>query len=265
MDLTTIREIRQPRRREELVFGPTVGILGGGSWLYSEPQLHLETLIDLTAFGWAPIEVTDIGIRVAATCTLAELTASPAEPTWLSHHLLDQCSEALLGSFKVHNVATVGGNICLALPAGPMTSLMCALDAVATIWMPDGDDRLLPVSELVTGVQQNALRPGEVLRAVEIPIASMRSASGFRRIALSPVGRTGTLVIARREQHQFVVTVTGGTERPVQLRFADVPTADELATDVAAIDCWYDDLHGAPDWRRAMSVLFAEQLRRELT
>jgi hypothetical protein len=33
---------------------------------------------------------------------------------------------------------------------------------------------------------------------------------------------------------------------------------------VYTIDCWYDDAHGSPDWRRAMSVRFAEQLRQEL-
>ena len=72
-------------------------------------------------------------------------------------------------------------------------------------------------------------------------------------------------MIARREPTEFVVTISGGTERPVQVRYAGIPTADELDMDVGAIDCWYDDLHGAPDWRRAMSIRFAEQLRKELS
>lgn len=264
MDLTTITAIRTPTSRDEIEVRAGVGILGGGSWLYSEPQNHLTSLIDLTALRWSPVERTNTGLRIAATCTLTELAAIPSESGWLSHHLIEECCEALLGSFKVQNMATVGGNICLGLPAGPMTSLLSALDAVGTIWMSDGGDRLIPISELVIGVQQSALRPDEILRSIDIPETSLRAASGFRRIALSPVGRTGTLVIARREPHQFVVTVTGGTERPMQLRYAGVPTADELALDVGAIDCWYDDLHGAPDWRRAMSILFAEQLREEL-
>jgi hypothetical protein len=61
------------------------------------------------------------------------------------------------------------------------------------------------------------------------------------------------------------VTVTGGVTRPRQFRFASLPTADALATAIDTIDDWYDDAHGTPDWRRAMSLRFAEQIREELT
>ncbi|MCU1514222.1 MAG: FAD-binding molybdopterin dehydrogenase, partial [Microbacteriaceae bacterium] len=94
---------------------------------------------------------------------------------------------------------------------------------------------------------------------------SLESRTGFRRIALSPLGRSGTLVIARLGPDGFVVTITAGTPRPYQLRFADIPSAAELADAVHAIGDWYDDPHGAPDWREAMSALFAEQLRQELS
>ena len=76
-----------------------------------------------------------------------------------------QCADALLGSFKVHNVATVGGNICLSLPAGPMISLAAALDGTATIWAGDGARRQVPVADFVTGERANVLRPGDLLPA----------------------------------------------------------------------------------------------------
>jgi hypothetical protein len=44
--------------------------------------------------------------------------------------------------------------------------------------------------------------------------------------------------------------------------FDAVPAADELAAAVESCD-WHDDAHGAPDWRRAMTLRFAEELRRE--
>ena len=79
------------------------------------------------------------------------------------------------------------------------------------------------------------------------------------------MGRTGTLVIGRVDATgQTVFTVTGGTTRPRQLRFDEAPTAAAVASGVDSIDDWYDDPHGAPDWRRAMSLLFAEQIRQEL-
>ena len=84
-------------------------------------------------------------------------------------HSARQCCDALLGSFKVQNVATVGGNICLSLPAGPMTSLTAALDGVAAIARPDGGIRRVPVADLVTGDGANALAPGELLTHVDLP------------------------------------------------------------------------------------------------
>ncbi|MCU1413720.1 MAG: hypothetical protein JWN80_1060, partial [Microbacteriaceae bacterium] len=44
-----------------------------------------------------------------------------------------------------------------------------------------------------------------------------------------------------------------------------MPSERELAASVAGIDCWYDDAHGAADWRAAMSLRFALELREELS
>ncbi len=116
----------------------------------------------------------------------------------------------------------------------------------------------------MTGVRQNILRPGEVLRAIELPLASLHR-TAFRRIALSPLGRTGTLVTGRTDATgATVLSVTGGTTRPHRLAFDAPPTAAQVAASVDSIDDWYLDAHGSPDWRRAMSLAFAEEIRAEL-
>jgi hypothetical protein len=48
------------------------------------------------------------------------------------------------------------------------------------------------------------------------------------------------------------------------LRFESLPASAALAEAVDSIEDWYDDAHGKPDWRRAMSLRFAEQIRGEL-
>ena len=262
MDLITVREVRVPSTRAELTFVPGERPLGGGTWLFSERQDALTGLVDLTGLGWPAVTETDAGLSIAATCTIAELSR-------LSHPggspLFWQCANSLLASFKIWNVATVGGNICLALPAGSMTSLAAALDADAVIWTTNGGERRTPVASFVTDVQQNVLAPGEVLRSIDIPRKALASRTGFRRIALSPLGRTGTLVIAKLDPGgETVITVTGGTRHPAQLRFDELPSARALEQAVLGIDDWYSDAHGSPDWRRAMSALFAEELRIEL-
>jgi len=265
MDLIGVQTTRVPRTRDELSFRPGEVPLGGGTWLYSEPQADVTGLVDLTGLGWAPIISNPSSVLISGTCTFAELSRLPAAPGWTAHPLFWQCCTALLGSVTVWTAATVGGNICLALPAGPMTSLAAALDAEALIWTPAGGERRVPVAELVTGVQTCDLAPGEVLRSIDIPVTSLTARTGFRRIALSPIGRSGTLVIGRVDASgEVTITVTAGTRRPRQLRFDELPTARALEGAVLEIDDWYDDPHGAPDWRRAMSVLYAEELRVEL-
>jgi hypothetical protein len=259
MNLIEVREIRVAHTRDDVVFGPGEKPLGGGTWLFSEPQPGLIGLVDLTRLGWEDVTRTDTALTISATCPIAVLRELP------DSSLFTQCADSLLASWKIQHIATVGGNICTALPAGSMTSLAAALDATALVWCPDGTDRRMPVAALVTGVQRTALASGEVLRAVEIPITSLAARTAFRRISLSPLGRTGTLVIGRVDPSgEAVFTISGGTSVPHQLRFDELPSAAALTAAVDSIDDWYDDAHGKPDWRHAMSLRFAHEIREDL-
>jgi CO/xanthine dehydrogenase FAD-binding subunit len=201
------------------------------------------------------------GVSVAATCTLAQLRDS-AELFGSAASLVPALVDALLGSWKIHRVATVGGNICLALPAGPMTSLAVGLGGTAVVWTPDGGFRHLPVADLVTGVRQVSLAPGEVLRSVDFPPPAEWSA--HRRVSLAPLGRSAALVVARIDgDGGFFLTVTASTPSPRVLPFPGIPSANDLAAEVGRITDWYDDAHGAADWRRAMTLRLAEELRAE--
>jgi hypothetical protein len=276
MDLIDVREIRVAHSRGDLHFAPGDRPLGGGTWLFSEPQPGTTGLVDLTGLGWEPVLETDATLTLAATCTVA--TVAALTPESLRTDPLDggraagtndpralfwQCANSLLASFKIWNVATIGGNIAVALPAGPMTSLAVALDAQIVIWSAT-EERRVAAADFVTGVRTTVLAPGEVLRAIEIPRRTLAGRSAFRRVALSPLGRTGTLVTATVAD-DVCFAVTGGTTHPMTVRFDRMPSAVELHEAVDSIDCWYDDPHGAPDWRRAMSLRFAEQLRQELS
>jgi CO/xanthine dehydrogenase FAD-binding subunit len=269
VDLNQISEIAIPRDRTGLAgWRRGDAWLAGGTWLFSEPQPDLRRLVDLTALDWPPLTIGAEGLRIAATCTIARLNAAVLPTEWAAARLVPQCCRSLLGSFKIWNMATVGGNICMALPAGPMTSLTAALDGVATIWAPNGGERLLPITDLVLGPRQTALRPGEVVRQIDISAEAMRRRTAFRRISLNPVGRSGALVIGTLAAGgAFTLTVTAATRRPVQLRFDTLPEAAALATELAQAlpdALYYDDIHGRPDWRRAMTEDFAEQIRLEL-
>ncbi|ACA19122.1 molybdopterin dehydrogenase FAD-binding [Methylobacterium sp. 4-46] len=269
MDLNTITAHLTPRGREDLAaWRPGDAWLAGGTWLFSEPQPGVTRLIDLARLGWPPLEIDAEGMRIGATCTIARLDRAECPAAWIAAPLIGQCCRALLGSFKIWTMATVGGNLCMALPAGPMIALTAALDGTCLIWQRDGGERRLPVTEFVRGPQETALQPGEVLRRIDLPAEALRRRAAFRRISLSPNGRSGALLIGTRDAAgALALTVTASTRRPVRIAFPALPAAGALAAalaDAIPPGLTHDDVHGAPEWRRQVTLLLAEEIRQEL-
>jgi len=265
MDLSAVTEVR--RELSLPAWRPGDAWLAGGTWLFSEPQPEVTRLIDLTALGWPALTVRADGLEIAATCTIAELAALEYPPQWLGAALFRACCEAFLASFKIWNVATVGGNLCTALPAGPMIALAVALDGVATVWAADGGTRSLAVRDLVTGPGRTSLAPGELLRSVHLPAAALRSPVAVRQASLRPLGRSAALLVGRQEPGRLVLTVTASTARPVVLELPARPDAAQLVGAVhEAIppELYHDDVHGDPDWRQHLTLTLAEQIRVEL-
>src|ERR1700753_412890 len=230
MDLTTIKEVVHPQKREQLpVWTAGDAWLAGGTWLFSEPQAHLTRLIDLTDLKWPALAISETGLTIAATCTVAQLDAFACPPEWLAAPLINQCCRAFLASFKIWKTATVGGNLCMSLPAGPMISLTAALDGVCTVWRRDGEEDRIAVTDFVTGNQRNRLEPGDLLRQIELPLAALQRRTSYRQISLAPVGRSAALLIGSLGgDGAFALTVTASTKRPIQLRFGQLPPAGEL-------------------------------------
>jgi len=213
--------------------------------------------------------VTEQGLRIAATCKIAELDGMAFPASWTASPLVNQCCRSFLASFKIWNLATVGGNLCMALPAGPMISLTAALDGVCTIWAPDGYERHVAVTDFVLAPQRSALQPGELLRAIDLPIAALRRRTAFRQISLSPLGRSGALLIGTRspDDGSVALTVTASTPRPIRLAFARMPSPTALRDALEAAiprEFYYNDVHGTPPWRRQVTLRFAEDIRIEL-
>jgi CO/xanthine dehydrogenase FAD-binding subunit len=269
MDLNTIIEVAHPQTRAQLpVWTAGDAWLAGGTWLFSEPQSDLKRLIDLTDLKWPALTIGETELSIAATCTVAQLDAFACPPEWLAAPLIDQCCRAYLASFKIWKTATVGGNLCMSLPAGPMISLTSALDGVCTIWKADGSEQKLRVTDFVIGDGRNVLAPGELLRQIDIPLAALKRRSAFRQISLTPVGRSAALLTGSIDSGGgLTLTVTASTKRPVQLSFAKSPQARELHEAILhhiPDALYHDDLHGKPPWRKHMTLRLAEEIRLEL-
>lgn len=268
MNLNTITEVKRPSSVSDIRgWRDGYAWLAGGTWLFSTPQVHTDTLIDLQSLGWPALQVSADGLDIAATCTLADLTSFEAPAEWTAAPLFRMCCESLLASFKVWNAATVGGNICMSLPAGSMISLTASLEGVYTLWPRGADPRTVAAVDFVTGNHKNVLRRGELLRSIHLPAKVLSKRFAFRRASLTHLGRSAIIVIGTRGADDLVLTVTAATARPMQLRFDRVPGEQALraALDATIRDVdYFDDVHGSAAYKRHLTYYFAEQIRAEL-
>jgi CO/xanthine dehydrogenase FAD-binding subunit len=270
VNLNTIKEVMQPQSADEIVkWQDSYAWLAGGTWLFSTPQIATDTLIDLRSLKWPSLEVSETGLDIAATCTIAELYHFKAPADWIAAPLFQLCSRSFLASFKIWNAATVGGNICMSLPAGPMVTLTTALEARYTLLPRDGAPREVAAIDFVTGNHANVLKLGELLRNIHIPARALHKRFASHRSSLTHLGRSAVFLIGTRsaDDSDLLLTITAATPRPVQIKFDRPPSAAELrhAIDEAIpADGYFDDVHGSPAYRRRLTYYYAEQIRAEL-
>ncbi|MEV6733288.1 MULTISPECIES: FAD binding domain-containing protein [unclassified Streptomyces] len=269
MDLNTVTElVRRPSDRPGAEWREGDAWLAGGTWLFSAEQPGVHRLIDLTALRWDPLVPRDKGLEIGATCTVRDLYAFAPPADWIAGGLFATSCEAFLSSFKVWNSATVGGNICMSLPAGPMITLTVALEATYELWAPDGSTRIVDALDFVTGDHRNVLAPGEILRRIDIPAPALRKRTTHRRFTLTHLGRSTVFLIGTQTPGtgDLLLTVTAGTTRPVRMAFDSMPDAATLqqSIDVIPAGVWFADANGTPDHRRHLTKHFAEEIRREL-
>jgi CO/xanthine dehydrogenase FAD-binding subunit len=248
LDITTVTDVvRHPTDPPGRSWHTGDAWLAGGTWLFSDQQPDVHRLIDLMPLGYA--------------------LAAPHD--WRAAPLLTTSCEAFLASFKVWNTATVGGNICMSLPAGPMITMTVGLEASYTLLAADGSERTVDAVDFVTGNHTNILGPGELLRKIDIPATAMRKRHTHRRFTLTHLGRSTIFMIATQSpgRSDLLLTITAGTTRPIRLAFDTIPDADALQYSIDDIphDVWFDDPNGTRDHRRHLAKHYAEEIRTEFS
>jgi CO/xanthine dehydrogenase FAD-binding subunit len=270
MDLNRVTEFYQPTTLAGVPkWQEGFAWLAGGTWLFSEPQPSVRALIDLDTLSWPALQVQPEGLVIASTCRIAELEAFHPPSEWNAASLIPHCCRALLASFKIWNTASVGGNICMSLPAGAMISMAAALEGLATIWTLDGAQRDVPIVDFVTGDHRNVLAPSELLRSIFLPADALRKRYTFRRFSLTAMGRSSVFVIGTLcpIAGTLRITVTASIVRPVTVTFGYYPDSAELAAaldEFVPSDLYFDDPHGTCEHRRHLTYYYAEELRAEL-
>jgi len=118
------------------------------------------------------------GYRFGALVTITNLANALADQPAL-RGLVEAAH--LLGAQQVQNVATLGGNICKASPGADMVPPLLCLDAMLVLDGPEGQRRT-PLDGFLTGPDQTALHPAEVLTSIEFPSPAVRTGTAFLKV-----------------------------------------------------------------------------------
>ena len=73
-----------------------------------------------------------------------------------------------MSNTAIHNISTVTGNICYAVPSADTAAPLLTLDAVLTVQSVDGV-RKVPIGELFAGVRRTTLKKNEIVTDIFVP------------------------------------------------------------------------------------------------
>ncbi|MGJ3242783.1 MAG: FAD binding domain-containing protein [Opitutales bacterium] len=266
MDLPEIESCLRPKTREDLPFPRRdTRFVAGGTWLYSEAQPGVRHLVDLHSLGWPDLERSEAGVTLGATCTLSRLLAEAWPAAWPACAAFEAATRALSASYKVTHAATVGGNLCLALPIGTLAPLMVLLNATYTVWRPDGTTVSWPARGFQTGKRTTRLKQGDLLRSIRLEAESLYAPVHFRAVGYGGYGPPVALAASTRlASGNIRLVIAASVAAPILLEWETVPTGK--APLVAALDraipddLWIEDPLSPAVYRRARSRQLAEEV-----
>ena len=146
-----------------------------------DEELLVVNLARLNDNRFTSIEENDDGIRMGALVTANSITSD--EELRRRFPVLYESANKL-GSRQIRQVATIGGNLCTASPAGDIACALVALEARCEILSANGITRIIPINDFFIDVRKTDLKKDEILRSVYLTPNSenKRIHSGFIKI-----------------------------------------------------------------------------------
>jgi len=263
-------ELHRPRSLEEATelvdrYGEDAAFYCGGT------ELLLLLKLGFSAFGHL-VDLKQIdeleGIRVenGELVVGASVTHRELERSDLVRERLPALAamERGVANLRVREVGTLGGNLCFSDPHSDPATFLLALDAVVECRRGGEAARRIPIADFVVGPYQTALRPGDVLTSVRIPVPPEGAAVAHAKFAFHERPTATVACLARVDDGRIAearIAVGSVGARPVRATAAEealsgapvdelgggvLAEAGELAAEGAAA---VDDANGSSDYK----------------
>lgn len=206
-----------------LLATPGAEPLAGGTDLLIHIRAGVKSprhLVDLSGLGLSYVRRENGTVKIGAMTTFQEILESDIVRRDLAC-LAESAAE--IGAVQTRNLATIGGNICSAVPSADSAPPLLALDAQVKIAGCQGE-RVLPLDRFFSGPKKNVLLPGEILVEIQVPAPPARTGTRFlkigrrRAMTLAVVNAAARVSLSMDARAIAGVRIAMGAVAPVPLR-----------------------------------------------
>ena len=243
-------------------------VIAGGTDLLVTKPADTEALIDIKELELSYIREDD-GIRIGTTTCFTDLLGSPLLERYPYRVISDAAGE--LGHHNLRHIATLGGNICNAVPSADAPVALISLDAMAVIHGPTVE-RVVPLEGFFKFVRETVLEEGEFLKEVAIPVQPKAGASfqklGRTKVDIALVNAACRISIVKGVISDSRIVLGAVYPTPLRVRAAEgVLNGNCFTTELAkkaakvAADATepISDHRASADYRREMSYVLVKR------
>jgi len=186
---------------------------------------------------------------------------------------------AVVGTVRIRNQGTLGGNVVHADPNQDPPPALLVLEATARVAGPDGERRF-PMAECFVDIFETSLKPAEILLDLTLPPVPSSSRTAYRKFLPRSRDDYATVAVAallRTDARGRIVDVRvalgGAGHRPVRATAVEralvgrVPSSASLGAAATEVDQAIDpieDARGTAAYKRAMARVWVERTLGEL-
>lgn len=158
-------------------------VVAGGTDILVTKSGDIDALVDISRLPLSYIDVGD-ALRIGATTSFSKVLESS--------HLLEGPLQIILeaareiGHINLRHLATVGGNLCNAVPSADSAIPLMALDAMAVI-SGAGGERRVKLENFFVSVRETVLGKGEILKEIVVPSQPRLTGASFKKIGRTNV------------------------------------------------------------------------------
>lgn len=213
---------------EALSFVATHGsravVMAGGTDVmvsFSRRQISPEYVVDISRLEELKFIRQDRGlIRIGPRTTFTELICSDVIRTRAA--VLADAARASAGP-QVRNLATIGGNLGTASPAGDLVVALMALNAQVKVASRDGERTLL-LDQFLVGPKKSNLHSDELITEIMVPASPSKSGSAFQKLGnrnamtIAIVSAAASVTLSEDGKYFGAVRLALGSVAPTAVR-----------------------------------------------